>query len=369
MHTLTFDVEAAKAQLTQVFSDRIDAQGSVYNILNVDIEDVTFDDLEQKLPNQDQLLAEMKGDLKTAQSDGEQWFNEVQPLLTIIPQAAINYASLWNNTIPLVLTQLRQSPPDRGQLQTLFLGLNNSIDEQTASLGKLMTSLQSIRTAQASDAANFSDKHASFQQLESIDKENLASARATLDQIKKMVDQYDEEIDVDTITAEKDLALASNAMKYGNKLGKPGKILGLTIGLIFIVSASFAIDDLLATIDQRLAEAEKAGEYELEITLLNAQLVALETASSALSSLVGELDDLIASLQATIDGWNSDGNAISAIIADLQGDEPIDSIINQFDLGRTQGQWDEIRVFAGKWQTMEVSPKAANVLTLGGTAD
>lgn len=366
MHTLTFDVEAAKAQLTQVFRDRIDAQGSVYNVLNVDIEDVSFDDLEKKLPNQQQILADIKSDLKTAQNDGEQWFNEIQPHLTAIPQASINYASLWNNTIPLVLAQLRRTTPDREELQKLFQGLKDSIDQQTAVLGELMTNLQSIRAVQATDAANFSDKHASFQQLEALDQENLVAARNTLDKIKAMIDQLGERIDIDTINAEKDLALASNAMKYGKKLGKPGKILGLTIGLIFIVSASFAIDDLLSTIDQRLEDAEKAGEYELEISLLNAQLVALETASSSLSLLVNELDDLIASLQATISAWNNDGNAIAAIIADLQGDAPIYTVINQFDLGRTQAQWDEISVFAGKWQTMEVSPKAANVLTLDG---
>ncbi len=368
MTTLTFDVEAAKAQLTQVFIDRIDAQGSVYNLLNVDIEDVTFNDVLQKLPNQDQLLAEMKDDLTAAKADGEQWFNNIQPQLTVIPQAAINYASLWNNTIPLVLQQLRQPTPDRGQLLSLFQGLKSSIGEQTATLSQLMTSLQSIKTAQATDAANFSDKHASFQQLEAIDKENLANARTTLDKIKDMIVQYDEEIDIDTIAAEKKLEIGSIAMDAGSIFGEPGHALGLIVGLIFIVSATSSIDDIMSTVNQRLSEAEKAAEYDLEISLLNAQLVALETASSALSSIVTELDDLITSLQATIDGWNSDSNAISAVITDLQGSEPIDSIINQFELGRTQEQWDEMLAFANKWQTVEISAKATYNLILNGSA-
>jgi len=365
MHTLSFDVEAAKAQLTQIFRDRLAAQGSVYNVGNVDISDVNFNGIPQPIPNQAQLVADMKIDLVTAQGDGQRWFNEVQPHLTAVPQAAINYGSKWNATIPLVLQQLRQSSPDRSILQQLFQGLRDSIDVQTQALDELMQSLTSIRAAAATDASNFSSKHAPFQQLENLDQDNVAKARATLAQIQTMINQYNERIDVDTIKAEEDLSIASNAMKYGGKLGKPGKIIGLTIGLIFIVSASFRIDDLLATVSKRLAEAEEAGEFELELTLLTTQLVSLDTASSALASLVTELDDLIASLQGTLDGWKSEADELSAIVTDLKGTNSVNDILNQFDLGRTQAQWDELSTFATKWQSMEISAKASNDLILG----
>lgn len=368
MHTLSFDVETAKAELTQIFRDRLAAQGSVYNVGNVDIEDVDFNGIPQPVPGQAQLVADMKTDLAAAQANGQRWFNDVQPHLTVIPQAAINYGSKWNVTIPLVLQQLRQSAPDRAVLQALFQGLRDSIDEQTQTLGALMQSLASIRAAAAADAGNFSSKHAPFQQLEDLDKDNLAKARTTLAGIQAMIDQFNEQIDVDTIKAEKDLSIASNAMKYGGKFGKPGKIVGLTIGLIFIVSATFAIDDLIATVAKRLAEAEEAGEYELEMSLLTTQLVSLDTASSALASLVNELDDMIASLQGALDGWKSEADALSAIVTDLQGSAPVDGIINQFDLGKTQAQWDELSTFAMKWQSMEIASKAANDLVVGGAA-
>jgi len=98
-------------------------------------------------------------------------------------------------------------------------------------------------------------------------------------------------------------------------------------------------------------------------------LISLETASTALASLVGELDDIITSLGDTIAGWSSERSAIAAVIADLAGTQPINSILSQFDLGKTQGQWDELGTFATKWQTMEISPKAANDLILGGMDD
>jgi hypothetical protein len=103
----------------------------------------------------------------------------------------------------------------------------------------------------------------------------------------------------------------------------------------------------------------------LEMTSLTTQLVSLETASSALSGLVDEIDDLIASLHATLDGWNQDAATLGAVIADLKGTQPVSSILSQFDLGETQAQWDDLRVFATKWQTVEVSPKSSNVIVLG----
>ena len=369
MNNLKFDVEGAKEQLTQVFRDRISAQGSVYNVLNVDIEDVQFKDLQAKIANQDQLIADMKADLKQAQTDGGTWFNNVQPQLTAIPQAAINYASLWNESIPLVLAEMGKPEPDRAIMLQVFQGLKDRIAEETTDLNALVTALQTISTAVTADAANFSSSHQPFQQLEDLDKENVAAARTTLAQIQTMISEYDEDIEVDTIKAEKDLAIASNAMKYGGKLGKPGQVIGLTIGLVFIVSATFAIDDLIAAVDARLVEAQKEGEYQLELDSLTAQLVALETASSSLSAIVDEINDMITSVQQTIADWQIESNAIAAVITDLQGDQSVNLILNQFDLGQTQAQYDELSIFATKWQSMEVSPKASNELTVGGDSD
>jgi hypothetical protein len=366
MHELSFDVEAAKGQLTRLFRDRVSAQGAVYNVLNVDLEDVDFTGIPQPIPNQAQLVADMKGDLQAAKTHGQRWFNDVQPMLTAAPQAAINYAALWNAEIPTVLAELQKVSPDRRVLQALFQGMQGRIDQQVQNLAGLMSALKSIRIDVAGDATNFSSNHAPFQQLENTDKASLTAARNTLAQLKMMIDQYNQEIEVDTIKAEQDIAIASNAMKYGGKLGKPGKIVGLTIGLIFIVAANMAIDDLLSAIDRRLADAQQAGEYELELTLLTAQLVSLETASSALASLVSELDDMIASLQQTIDGWNSEGAAIAAVVTGLQGDAPVNNIVSQFDLGKTQAEWDDLSAFATKWQSIEVSPAAANDLILTG---
>lgn len=364
MPQLSFDVEAAKAQLTQVFRDRLSAQGSFYGVLNVDIEDVDFAGIPDPIPDQAALVAQLKADLALAQGHVQNWFNTIQPQLTLVPQASINFAAVWNTAIPAILAELRQTEPDRAMLAELFAALEDSSNEQLASLKPLLTTLEGVQTSFAADAANFSAKHEPFKALEALEAETMATARTQLAKAQTLIASLNQEIDVDIIKAEKDLAMASNAMKYGGKLGKIGKILGLTIGLIFIVSATFVIDDLIAAVDQRLAEAEQKGEIELELTLLTAQLLALENASSALAGAVADLDDIHVSLSATVKGWADNSAVLGQIVADLKGDTPINDIINQFDLGRTQAEWDDVSAFGTKWQSMEVSPRAANDIVL-----
>lgn len=368
MYSLTFDVEAAKTQLTQIFIDRIATQGSIYNVLNVNINDVLFDDVTHKIPNQDKLLSEMKADLNIAKRNGEVWFNESQPQLTVIPQAAINIASQWNSSISLILKNIRQPKPDRAELAALFSGFKGKIDEQITTLNNLMDHLKRSEKKLSADANNFSNKHSSFKQLEDIDKENLTAVRLKLNEVKAMVLALNQRIDVDTIKAEQDLAIASNAMKYGGKLGKPGKVVGLTIGLVFIVSAVGSIDDLLSSINQRFIEEQKAGKYELDISLLSAQLLALETASAALAHFVVQSEDIILSLQKSIENWQRESELMGNIITDLSGPVPVNEIINEFDLGKTAQQWDELSIFATKWQKAEVSPGAHNRLVLAGNS-
>jgi signal transduction histidine kinase len=366
MIQLAFDVEGAKAQLTQVFRDRLSAQGSVWNLENVNIEDVTFDDLKDKIPNQDQLVADLKACLATAKTHGLTWSNEVQPQLTVVPQAAINFASTWNNAVSLILdfVQGSQSPESTAKLIQLFGGLNDRVQAQITDLQNLTTTLQTMRKSVAADADNFSNNHASFQQLEAFDKENIHDIRVKLASLKLSIDALNQEISVENIKAEDDISIASNAMKYGGKLGRPGKIIGLTIGLIFIVMASVAIDELISAVNQRLQEEQAKAEYQFEMTLLAIQLLALEAASSALSGLVADLDDLIASIQQNINGWTLLSSNLTGIASGLQAGQPVSQVVSLFDLGRTQGEWDELLNFATKWQNMEIASRASNDLIL-----
>lgn len=368
---LAFDVEGAKAQLTQIFRDRLSAQGSVWNLQNVNIDDVNFNDLAKKIPNQDALVADLKTCLQTAKGNGQTWANNLQPQLTIIPQSVINFASLWDNAIPLILKQLdgSSSDPDISTVTSLFAGLQSKAQEQIAPLQKLLADLKSMRDLVAADAANFSKTHSSFQQIEALDEANIQSIRSKLEKIKLAIDGLNQEIDVDLINAQKDLSIASSAMKYGGKLGDAGKILGLTIGLIFIVMATFEIDALLSAIDQRLADEEAKAELQFEMTLIAIQILALETASSALAHFIAEFDDFIQSLQANIDGWNSMATNLGAIVSQLNAGTPYNQVVSLFDLGKTQGQWDELNNFSQKWQNMEMAPKAYHELVLEGGSE
>jgi hypothetical protein len=367
MNSLTFDVEAAKQQLTQVFNDKIAAQGSVYMVQDLDLGGITFSDLEEKVKDQDQLITDMKGDLKQAQADGGTWFNDVQPILTAVPQAAINYATLWDTTTPLLVNQLNQPSPDRAQLQAFFGALRDSVDNQSQTLGGVIDALSNLRTRAFDDSTNFSTRHAPFKQLEEIDKENLEAARQAIAKLETEINKLNDEINSDIITANQDLTLASGAMKAGKQGGRGGKALGLIIGLFFIASASLALDQAMAAIHKRLDDAEKETEFQLELSSLNEQLICLQTASSALAAFVGQLDDLIKSVQQAKDCWGRERDRLTAVITDLQSDQPVDSILSEMDLRRAQGEWDDLRVFATNWQTMEVAASLHNELIIGGS--
>lgn len=369
MTQLSFDVEAAKAQLTRLFRARLLAQGATYNLFNVDLSEVDFTDLAGeegpvKVENSADLVAELVQDLAAAKATGQDWLNDGMPDLTAAAQAVIDYASRWDNAIPLVLAELRRDEPDRTTLGELFAGLASAAQHQVGVISPLATEVRAFRDRVATSAADFSRNHLPFRQLEDLDVTDLAAARTTIEQIRSAIAGLSEEIDLDMITAERDLAIASNAMKYGGKLGNPGKILGLTIGLVFIVSATFAIDDLLSAVDARLAQAQEEADYQLEMTLLTAQLISLEVASGALATLTDQVGELVDALDATLTGWRTDAAELAAVVGALDSSAPVSSVVNLFDLGQTQAEWSELATFATKWQTMEVASRPANAVVL-----
>ncbi len=369
MHNLKFDVEAAKAQLTQVFRDRLSAQGSVFNVQNVEIDAVMFEDLEEKTSGQDAAIAAMKAALAQARKDALLWSNGVQPQLTAIPQAAINYATLWNQSIPPLRTILGMPSPDREAVRALLEGLRSSTADQIATLSGVKSALDDLRTAVDADAAKFSTQFAPFRTLESLDLENIGAARKAIAHLAETIAELSEDIDEDLITAESDLALASSAIKAGSKGGNNGKALGVTVSVIFIVSASKAIDALIEAVEERLAAAQKEAATEVELSSLSAQFIALETASRALVALVNEIDDLHQSLQQTLAGWQQDSDRLTAILGDIDGDAAIGTILDPFDLGIAQGQWDELGAFATSWQSVEISVRATTEFIFDDTGD
>ncbi len=364
MTNLSFDVEAAKAQLTQLLQARIRAQGATYDLFNVDLGDLDLGDLEIKVDDQAQLIAELQGELATAQAQGRSWLGDVMPRLTTAAQAVIDYAARWDSAMPLILAQLRLEAPDRTVLAELFGGLQSSANQQLAAISPVVSGVRALRDEIALSAANFTRNHLPFRQLEDLDLANLAAARSTIAEIGAALAAYSEEIDLDMITAQRDLAIASNAMKYGGKLGDPGKVVGLTIGLVFIVSATMAIDDLLAAVDARLAEAQREAGYELEMTLLTVQLVGLEVASTALAGLGNQLAGMVDALDATVAGWGNEAANLAAVVDGLGSAAPLEEVVNQFDLGRAQAEWSELAGIATKWQTMEIAARPSNELVL-----
>jgi hypothetical protein len=369
MTNLQFDVQAAKEQLTQLLRDRVAAEGSIFNVQTVDFEPVLFPDLQTASGNEQALFEEMNAVLVRAKSHCQTWSNDVQPKLTAIPQAAINYASILDSALPLVLAELRAAPPNRAQLRALFAGLATAIETQAASVRAVAPLLRSLESSFAADAADFSNRHAPFRELEDLDQKNIEAARAAIGKLQAMIAEFDEEIGVDTIENKKEIGVGRTSLKNGAESNQAGRLAGVTSGLIMFVSVISRIQEMVALIEQRLQKARESAEYETELGSLTAQLLALDTTAAALSAADTAAGGLIATVNHIIDGWKQHASGVAEVIAQLSGDQPVAEILSEFDLERTQSEWDELRTFATQWQTMEIVTASIDVAVFDDSAD
>lgn len=370
MTNLQFDVQAAKEQLTQLLRDRVVAEGAVSNVRTVDFQPVLFPDLQTASGNQQTLFEAMKAALVRAKQDCQTWSNDIQPSLTVIPQATINHASRSDAVLALVLAELREAAPNRAKLRDLFAGLAASIEQQVASVGAVADALQGFKTRIAAGAADFSDQHAPFRELEELDRKNVDAARAAIAQLQAMIAELDENIGVDTIENEKEIGAGRATLNNGAQTNnQAGRIAGVIAGLINFVSVINRIQEMGALIEQRLQKARDNAEYDTRLSSLTAQLLALDTISVALSSADTAVGALIATVARIIDGWKQHASAVAEVITQLPGDQPVAEILSQFDLERTQSKWDELRTFATQWQTAQIVTASFDLAVFYDPAD
>jgi|GEM_PF-4759504 len=355
MIDLTFDVEARKDLLAQFVGDKLQAWGAISSVENVNLRKVLFAD--QNVPNKDALLASLQDDLANAQKNGMTWLNDVQPELSAVAQCFINYGTLFANTLPTIRAALKQDTPDnRNQLKQIFSGLEKSTAQQVSSLTDIAKTIQDIAGKIAQDAANFSDNNQNFSDLEKIDEENLQEAKAAIQQLSDLIDQYNKEITKNIIKEEEDLTIADIVMSAGGLVGKPGEALGLAIGLFFIVSAGLTVSELISEVNSAFQAAMKEAKYQVAVTELNEQLLCLHQTSSSLQTVVTEFQDMEQTLNAIIQFWNDMGTVMQKAQSELDDtSQPLNEIISEFNLGRASAEWEEAVVFAQKMERSPVS--------------
>ncbi|WP_434509830.1 HBL/NHE enterotoxin family protein [Desulfitobacterium sp. AusDCA] len=357
MVDLTIDVEAKKDLLAKFTGDKLQVLGSVLSVGSVDLSKVFFE--EDNLPGKDEILQSLKDHLALAQVDGQAWQNDIEPGLAGVAQAVINYGTLFANALPSIRKLMKNDTSENRQaLQQIFAGLAGSVSQQIDALGLIMGSFNSFAAKMNQDAINFSKDNQNFSELEKSDEENLEEAKAAIDNLNDLIDQYNKDINQKIMQEEDCLTIADVAIAAGGDLGKaaePLEALGLAIGLFFIISAGLTAQELSSEIDAAFQAAMEEAKYKVEITQLTEQLMCLNVTSSALQEAVSELGDIILTLQGIIDGWTSIGSTLKEAETELgDSSQPMDQIINEFNLGRASAEWEEAIAFAQKMEVLNI---------------
>lgn len=366
MIDLTIDVEAKKDLLAQFTGDKLQVLGSVLNVESVDLKKVFFE--EDDLPGKDEILKSLKENLAQAQADGLTWQNDIEPGLAEVAQAVINYGTLFANALPVVRKLIKSDTAENRQaLQQIFAGLADSVSRQIDTLGLIMGSFTSFAARISQDAINFSEDNQNFSELEKSDEENLKEAKAAIDNLNELIDQYNKDINQKLIQEEEYLTIADIVIGAGGVIGKaaePLEALGLAIGLFFIIGAGMTIEELASEIDEVFQAAMEEAKYKVEITMLTEQLMCLNVTSAALQGIVTELGDITTTLQGIIEEWNSIGSTLKEAETEL-GDtsQPLDQIINGFNLGRASAEWEEAVAFAQKIERLNISSAKQKLVT------
>lgn len=362
--TLTLDVQSQLKDLSDSLSDVLQAAGAFHGFTQIVIEGTSFPNLTpeqaQAAPNAAADLADLQNDLEAAQGHSLTWVNEIAPDITILPQAFINLAtfvSIW---------EPQASSLDQKGIIATLQSTADKIGAEATKLNALADRVQTLQAKIAVDAENFSDKHAAFAELEKLDADSLAATKKALDNIKALIQQESETIDLDLLDANQKLEAATEILKAGKEAEGEGsewvKMAAVIIGEVLIFIAEKDIDEALANIQARLDNAQKEAQYQVAFSVLTFQLVALQNANSSLASLNSDVADVHTAIADTAQWLLARQQDLNTIIA--AGAPSTD--INDISLKAYAKAWQTLGTAGNNWQTLEISKPISNEVSLAG---
>ena len=372
---LATNVQDQESKLAAYVNAKAQVAGYVAALQNTDLSGVSFTDLppDLKLPGDPKtLLATVKTNLATAKQHGQNWSNNIQPNLTNIPQAIINYGTTFQSTMTLMtplLTDLFANPNDtqsRKEVMALFQGLLTAIGDQQTALAAEMTLLQQFNTDVTTDHGNFSSGNNQFAAIVAVEEADLKTLNDSIMSLNSLISTLNKAITIEEIALGVSSALVvGGAIGLANAETGVGLIAGgasIVVGLVGIgVSAHFLVESIMA----RQAAQQQENFDKQEVDALTVQIQALNTAEMALGSLVTQSVAAMAAVQVILDTWATLGAKITAVVNDLNNSETnIGSIVSLVDLNTANTQWGQLQTFADQMQGFESTLYAAPTQTI-----
>jgi|GEM_PF-6359174 len=364
--TFSMDVDQVKNDLASYVNAKAVVSSYVAALLNTDISGVTFnglpDELQKQLPKDPkEILSALKNELQTARTHGLTWSNTIEPDLTAIPQAIINYNSQFQveyNYIRPLVQDLINNPQDtakRNQLISLFNGLLSKIEAQETSITNEITQLQQFNTDIHNDSLNFSNANGDFEAIRVWEQANIDALNNHIKAINDVISALNKEITATAISAGVSGALVGGGIYLMVTSGPIGAIAGAVITVVGMIGVGVSVGFLISAINEKAKEESELAKDQLEVTLLTQQVTALTSVETTLGSLVTQAQNATKAVQIILDTWGTLKQKIQAVVTDLQDSEKaIGDIMSLIDLDTAKDQWSQLQHFATAMQNYTV---------------
>lgn len=373
------DVTDQQNKLAGYINAKANVKKYIAALQNTDISGVNFNtlpaDIQSKLPADPAVLLQtVNANLATAKTHAQTWSNDIEPNLTNIPQAIINYNTQFQQELTVMLPLIQQllvtNPPPppsaRTELLQLFQGLLDAIGQQQTALAGEMTLLQTFNTNVTADHGNFSSGNTQFAAIQQFEQANITALNSAIDGLNSTIDALNKAITAEGVALGVSIGLiAGGAIGLASAETGVGLVVAAVTMVVGMIGVGVSAGELISSIEQKQkAEQEKAFDT-LEVTELTVQVQALNTTETALGTLVTQSQLAMESVQVILDTWATLGTKLQAVVTDLGNSEnAIGNIMSLVDLNTASTQWDQLETFANQMQAFDQAALAAPVTTL-----
>ncbi len=373
---LATNVADQQNKLAGYLNAKANVASYVAALQSTDISGVNFKtlpkDIQSKLPTDPAvLLQQVNANLTTAKEHGQFWSNEIQPSLTAIPQAIINYNSQFQVEMGLILplvTDLlsKDDPAKRTEVTQLFQGLLEKIGEQQTALNSEIANLKTFNTEVTSDHGNFSSANNQFALIQQFEEANITALNSAISGLDDAISALNKAITAEAVALGVSVALiAGGAIGLANAETGVGLVAGAVCMVVGMIGVGVSAGYLISSIEKKQqAEQQKAFD-QLEVNELTVQVQALNTTEKALSALVIQSQLAMESVQVILDTWATLSAKLEAVVTDLNDSEKhIGDIMSLVDLNTAQTQWGQLQTFAEQMQDFDQAVFANPPVTL-----